>query len=367
VRAEEALAAGLADAVRRGYPETTPGAWLAWLKGVDGARLAGLLLVVLWMLPVAAGGRTHAQRRLVAAWLASCGALGMAVSLSVMYRLQMRFGMLYLLGGVGSCLYLAGLFCGNRVGQGLLNRASRIMGEGPYGHTANEVSQASCVRAVRRFPVLLRTADPRLVRCALLVFTLAEAGVACGVLAVAERAANATCVVLLCFVAGCAAGLAVPAALAACEECRAESAAVFVLADAWGAAAAGLFFVALVPLADLRETVVCFAALACGLALCAAAGGRHARLTAGLALAATLALLGGRLRDAWPEGGAVLRNEETEDAPEMQGVTNQTGRAEEIKATQLRGIPRKVDVDRIRGQMGEGQLSTHAAAFWEGL
>ncbi|MEI7900509.1 MAG: hypothetical protein WCK89_09655, partial [bacterium] len=69
-RTEEVLATGLADAVRREYPETTPGEWLAWLKSQNSVGWGGLLLVVLWMTPVALGGGAHAPRRLLAAWLA---------------------------------------------------------------------------------------------------------------------------------------------------------------------------------------------------------------------------------------------------------------------------------------------------------
>ena len=377
VRAEEVLANGIADAVRRGYPETTPGDWLTWLREQDGARLAGLLLVVLWMLPVALGGQAHAQRRLLAAWLAACGALGLAVSLSVMYQVQMRFGTLYLLAGVGSCLYLTGLFCGNRLGQGLLNMAAHATGERPDGHTTNEPFKERCVgrAAVRRFPVPAKSVGPWMVRGALVGGTLVQVGVGLCVLFGAEWMATATGVVLLCFAAGCAAGVTVPTALAACEGSRADGAAVFVLADALGAAVAGIFFVGLVPLAGLWETVVCFAALASGMALCAALGGRHARLTAGLALAATLAVLGGRLRDAWPERLPAAEEEPTAEtqATEIQTtnqvpamhMTNQPPKAAEQAVKSLRGIPRKVDVERIRGQMDKGQLSTNTAAFWE--
>ena len=40
--------------------------------------------------------------RMVAAWLAACGALGLTASLAVLSRLEMRFGSLYLLAGAGS-------------------------------------------------------------------------------------------------------------------------------------------------------------------------------------------------------------------------------------------------------------------------
>ena len=425
VRAEVVLATGIADAVRRGYPETAPGAWLIWLRAQDGVRLGGLLLVALWMVPVALGGGAHARRRLLAAWLAACGALGLVVSLAVLYRLQMRFGTLYLLAGVGSGLYLTGLFCGNRLGEGLLKMVFSVRGECPDGHTTsghaqgecpdghttnghareecpdghttnghaqgecpdghttsghargecpdghttNGASKDACVGCdgVRRFSAAAGMAGPRRVRWLLVAFTLVQAGCAFGVLAGAEWAVTTTGVVLLCFLAGSAAGLTVPTALAACEGSRAEGAAVFVLADALGAAVAGLFFVVLVPLAGLWETVMCFAALACGMALCAALGGSHARLTAGLALAATLAVLGGKARDAWPERLSTGHDEAAEEVlPSEAQATNQTVTAGEKTAVQLRGIPRKVDADRIRELMRDRRLSTHAAEFLDG-
>jgi hypothetical protein len=331
-RAEEILAYGLADALRRGYPETTPGEWLAWLKGQDRVRLAGLLMVALWMMPVALGGRAHASRRLWAAWLAACGALGLVLSLTVLYRLQMRFGTLYLLAGVGSCLYLTGLFCGNRLAAGVLQFAQE---------------------------------RPRLLRGASLVFTLFQAVAALAVLAGCEHATTASGVVIFCWLAGCAAGVAVPVALSACEGSRADGAAVFVLADALGAAVAGLMFVLLVPLAGLWETVACFGTLACGIALCVTLGWGHARLTAGLALVAAMAALGGHLRDAWPERLPAAADEgpervsETPATPPVYSATN--------KALPLQGIPRKVEAKRLGEQMRAGRLSTNSAAFWEGL
>jgi len=191
------------------------------------------------------------------------------------------------------------------------------------------------------------------------LFTLVQAGVALGVLACAERAATATGMVILCFAAGCAAGAAVPTALEVCGGNRADHAAVFVLADALGAAAAGLFFAAGVPLAGLREMVACFSALACGLALCVVVGHGQARLTAVFAVLVALAVLGGRLRDAWP-----VRPEPGFQNGRPQ-VETPLSRAVEKKAAQRPGIPRRVDLPRILGQMRGGQLATNEAAFWE--
>ena len=325
---EEVLAAGLADAIRREYPGSTPGQWLARFKAVDGTRLLGLLLVAVWMMPVALGLKATASRRLFAAWLAACGALGLAVSLAVLYRLQMRFGSLYLLAGAGSCLYLGGLFCGNRLGE---------------------------------WAVLFWRGRLAFLRSAVLAATAVQAVVALGILNVIDGVASAAGVVSFCFAAGCAAGVAVPLALSATEEGAVPNAAVFVLADALGAAVAGLFFVVLVPLAGIWGTLVCFAALLCGLGVCVVVSGQYARLTAGLALVAVFATLGGVLRDRWPdirpsaEGSVVSAERGAQEVPLQR----------EQKVNPVRGIPRKIDESHIRGQMREGRLSTNAAAFWE--
>jgi len=326
--AEEVLAAGLADAIREEYPASTPGQWLAMSKGCDGPRLFGLLLVSLWMAPVALGMRGTTSRRLFAAWLAACGALGLTVSLAVLYRLEMRFGEIYLLAGAGSCLYLGGLFCGNKLGEWALG---------------------------------LRVWQPAFLRCAVLATTAAEAGVAIGVLHGIEWAASAAGVVGFCFAIGCSAGVTVPVALASTEANASPNAAVFVLADALGAALAGLFFVVLVPLAGIWQTVVYFGALACGLGVCVAVSGQYARLTSGLALVVALAVLGGELRDLLPEKALPAQEESSAEASPAQ----ETVRQPDHPVLRVRGVPRKVNEPLIREQMREGRLSTNVASFWE--
>ncbi len=325
---EEVLALGWADALRRVNPGLTPGVWLALLKAVDIPRLAGLFLVALWMLPVVAGTARHARLRMLAAWVGAGGALGLTASLAVLYRLQLGYGSLYLLAGAGSCLYLAGLFCGNRLAAGW----AEALGS-----------------------------RQRLLHGGLLALTLAEAAVALGVVALAQRGLAEAELVLLCFAAGCAAGMAVPVAFACWGEAPATAAPVFVFADALGAAVAGLAFVLLVPFAGLIGAVACFAALACGMAVCAAACGRHARLTAGLALFVVLLAGSGRLRElhaatgAPPEARAAAAEEETGD--ERAAVTP--------RATGLPGVPRRLEMSRIRELMQKGQLATNTAVFWE--
>jgi hypothetical protein len=323
---EEVLASGLCDAVRQAAPETAPAAWLARVREAGGARLIGLALVVLWMAPVALGTGRHSRRRLTAAWVAACGALGLAASLAVLYRLQVAFGALYLLAGAGSCLYLAGLFCGNRLAEAA---AGRLRG---------------------REGLLLGAA---------LACTLALAAVALGASLAAEQAAAAAGVVSLCFAVGCAAGAAVPVALSLSGEDAGEAAAVYVCADAAGAALAGAAFVVLVPLAGLWQAVGCFAVLACGVALCVAGGGGYARLTSGLALVVALAVLGGRFSALREAGGGAESG--TPSAPEAADRTPAGARGERAD---LPGIPRRLDVPRILEQMQRGQLATNAAAYW---
>ncbi|MDD2460564.1 MAG: hypothetical protein WC328_04620 [Kiritimatiellia bacterium] len=363
-RAERMLALGLADAVRSEYPTSAPGAALAWLTDPQknrGSRLLGLLLVMLWAAPVALGGARHAPRRLWAAWLAGCGALGLVVSLAVLYQLHARFGALYVLAGAGGALYLGGLFCGNRLGE----------------------------RLTARWP-----ADSVAWRAAALLLPLAQATVAWAALSGSASLDAAWSVVALCLPAGAAAGSAVPVALGARLDRQAEDVAVFVLADATGAALAGLAFTLLVPLAGLDGAVLCFAALAAGLGLCAAACGGTPRLATGLALtAAGVMLIGGvfaptpnrlvirRADGDMPAAHGAGMNEDTIRPRSAQRPTLnvQTGvkpqkldeRKERSTATRMndtpgpRGIPRKLDERRIRAQLRDGTLSTNEAAFWQ--
>ena len=168
--------------MRTEYPASTPAATLAWLTGHGGnrgGRLLGLLLVMLWAAPVALGNDRHASRRLWTAWLASCGAFGLVMSLAINYQLHARFGALYALVGAGSALYLGGLFCGNRMSE----------------------------RLTARWPV-----ESIAWRVAALLLPLAQAGVAWAILSGCTHLSAAWSVVALCLPAGVAAGAAVPVA-----------------------------------------------------------------------------------------------------------------------------------------------------------
>lgn len=329
---EETLRAGLADALRRAYP-SLPGAWLAWARADAGARAAGLLLVVLWMAPVALGRRASARRRLLAAWLAACGALGLSASLAALYQLQMRFGALYILAGAGSCLYLAGLFCGNLCAHRLV----------------------SLRRVGAALPVALAV-----------LFVAGQAGVALGILHLAGRMAAAAGLVGLCFAAGCSAGVAVPTAFALRDGARDSDVAVFVLADALGGAAGGLFFaLALVPLAGIASAVLCFAALAFGITLGVAAGRGQERLLAGLAagvsaLALLLMLRSGAAPEGVPPGREAAA--ETAHAPAVPQASA-TNAAEAAEGP--RGVQRRIAEPRLRELMRQGRLSTREAEYWD--
>jgi hypothetical protein len=187
------------------------------------------------------------------------------------------------------------------------------------------------------------------------VSAAALAAAALGAVYAAACAATALGLICLCFGVGCAAGAAVPVGLEAAGEEADEVAPVFLCADAAGAATAGLAFAALVPLAGLSQAVGCFAALACGVALCVLGGSGHARLTAGLALLAALTALGGRV-NALREWGA-RRQGEAEYA--------QPAERRAASTNDLPGIPRRLDLPRIGEQLRSGQLATNAAAYWE--
>ncbi len=319
---QDVLAAGLANAVREDWPGAAPGRWLASLRQGGGGRLLGLMLLALWLLPVCCGGGAGASRRLVAACLAACGSLGLAVSLALLYRLQMRFGSLYLLAGTGGCLYFTGLFLGNRVGRSAL---------GWLG------------------------GSPVLARVAVMALTFVQAGTAFGLTEASERVVSAAGLVALCLPAGFVAGGIVPLALAACKGGPAEGAAVFVLADALGAAVAGLFFAALVPLSGLPGAVAVIAAMSVGFGVCVAVCGERARLAAGLALAVTLAFLGWRARSVMTEvrGMALLRASGPVETRREAGG--------ELPRRAPGGVPRRVDESRFMGLMRDGLLSTNEA------
>ena len=204
-------------------------------------------------------------------------------------------------------------------------------------------------------------ARPLLLRCGALLVGVALAGVGLAVLEGAGRVATVYGVVGFCFAVGCAAGTAVPFALAASEgEDASKAAAAFVFADALGAAVAGLSVAALVPLAGVWGAVVCFALLACGVGGCVAVCGPHARLTAGLALIVSLALAGGTLRGFGPELVRVGRAVD-EVLPAASGASDERP----LDLRRPAGVPRRIDEERVREMMRRGALSTNSAAFWK--
>jgi len=326
-RREDVLALGFADAIRKGCPTVPAGEGIARFKTEDGFRAVGFLLVALCVLPAACSRRERALRRLAGGWVAASGGLGLAASLAVLYGVQARFGALYLFAGAGSCLYLAGAFCGNRAGAWLAGilRAGPDRSAGlPFG------------------------------------FAAAQAAVSCAAAVWSEAAPTIFGSLLLCFAAGNAAGATIPAALALTARDETDPAAAFVLFDALGAALGGLAFACLVPLGGVLDTVVLASALTVGMGACLASGRRHARFTAALALAVALAVAGGRLR-----GMAVLARDVAPAPSENRTDAGNALGAGAAGSTNWVGIPRRLDMEQIRERMAKGLLATNEAAFWE--
>lgn len=318
---EELLAAGVGESLRRDYPTTTPGRWIAKLRTLPLLRLGALLCAALWLAPIALSSVATADKHRRAAWLAACGALGLVTSLAILYQLQIRFGALYLLAGTGSALYLGGLFVGNLLGERL----------------------KAC------------TAHRYLLRCLLPPSVpLTQCAVALLFFSSVAHLPNAAAVVLFCLPTGCAAGLAMPLALGAQREEEAREAATLVLADGLGAAWAGVVLLLLLPLVGLTHVVLIFGALAVAIGLFSAlAHPPLLRFSAALALAITLVIFGRALTAAAPTGWSPPRT--TVHVPTLRGATE----------NRLRGVPRRLDRPTIEHQLRAGTLSTNEAAFWE--
>lgn len=339
VAVETVLAYGLADAVRRDHPATQLGQQFLTLQSRTGFRLISLVVTGLWLLPVVLGRGVTVSQRLVAAWLAACGALGLVSSLVVLYRLQVQFGSLYLWAGAASCLYLAGLFCGNRVTEGLIQWVRQRIW----------------------------------VVCGFLLGSVVlQALLALGVLSYSSKMLTAFGMVLLCFPIGAVAGAAVPLSLALQKERSAQTAARFVLADALGAALAGVTFVVLVPLAGLWQTLVFFVVLTFGLACLVLGGRQEARLATGMALLLTLLALSAEVKDLVVANHDSFARSKVPEAvlsenaltPLMPLSTTNALPAPTFDPATPQGIPRKVEMSIILEQMREGRLATNEAAFW---
>jgi len=323
---------GIADAVRRAYPSATFATWTRILdalpRGGGRVRAVGMLLVLLCMVPVVAGPRQTSRRRLIAAWLAACGALALVAHLSVLYRLQLWGGSVYLLAGAAGSFGLAGVFVGNRLVEYILAK----------------IGKGQLVVGALLFLVFQ------------LIFTLFVCLAAENMGVLLLLVWGSLVMMTLCFIAGLVLGGALPIALALSDEAPMENLPVFIFADAVGAAVAGLMFIALVPLIGLGQAAVCFAVLAFGLGICVLAAGQHARTAAAVAILCAMILLGRQIRDiraAMPEP-----QETTLRAKPLPDDTPRPGSV-------LIGIPRRLDMPRIHEQMQKGSLSTNEALFWE--
>lgn len=161
-------------------------------------------------------------------------------------------------------------------------------------------------------------------------------------------------------------------ALALQKECSAQTAARFVLADALGAALAGVTFVVLVPLAGLWQTLVFFVVLTFGLACLVLGGRQEARLATGMALLLTLLALSAEVKDLVVANHDSFARSKVPEAvlsenaltPLMPLSTTNALPAPTFDPATPQGIPRKVEMSIILEQMREGRLATNEAAFW---
>lgn len=283
-----------------------------WRGGVG---VPGLLLA-LASLPLLLVRREGARSRATALWLACGGALALAGSMTIMERLQVRFGTLYLLAGMGSGCYLCGMACGNLL-----------------------VSRVAVAWRRRRAWAALPFWTPFLavaVHVALL-----------GALAlVLERLAGPLQGVAVLAVAGLPAGAYLPVATHRDEtrDPAARLAARVMEADSRGGAVGGLLWVLLLqPFLGTAGALLSLAAVA----MCAALPGvlpanAVRRGACGLAVTGVLAVLlawGGEYAGRSPGTAAA-------------GATGETRRPSSAAGS-------------LRRQIDAGRLADHEADFWE--
>ncbi len=324
----------LAVQLRREWPGA--GGLERWmLQRLERGTAAGvpvmLLLAGLWMLPVAVGRRATGARRAAQAWLAATGFMGLATLLGLMQTLELRFGNLYLLAGLASACYLAGLFVGNRLGAVLRPGAWPLA------------------------PVVVTTLQ-------LAVTWLVWQGSA-------RPSVSSGLLIAACGVCALPAGAAVPVAGVRLGEQAGAQGAGLLLADAWGSAIGGLLFaVVLLPCLGGGSALLLVALLVAGVTICACVPSELARFAA--AVAAVTCLVAGCL--AWrAEPTPSIETPTTAARSGWQGEraapTPATNSAYETvpDADAPAGQTRRVDMERVRRLWSTHELSTHAAEHWQ--
>lgn len=347
---------GLALAWHAEWPTVAMARWVSWMESHAGMAILLLVLGAAWLVPAARSTRGQAPARLAVAWLAAGGFLGLSGLLALMQLLEVQFGDLYLLAGLASSLYLAGMFAGNRWAES---------GWWP-GHAVDKH-----VRAAERAGHL-----------GLALTTAAHGMTLLLLLPLAKSMESPGLIVLACLVAGVPAGWYVPVAIARLRWTGAPDGvhgAAVLGGDAFGSAIGGMT-TSLILLPWMGPWMACLAValFAVGVGCCATANERMARLVARIALLACL-VAGGVLAMLPP---AVT---EPADSPALplfspavaEPKTNATPRAFAMQAdTATRnpgadkesspaGRPQEVDMTRLRAQQATGALSTRKADFWE--
>lgn len=328
---------GLACALHAEWPAWPLACQLEWLARHAGAGLLLLLLGALWLTPAACGKQEAGAWRLALAWLAAESFMGLAGLLTFMRSLEIRFGDLYLLAALASCLYLGGVFAGNRLAE----RTRRHWVGGRW------------LPAVTVFHGFLLWSLTLLV----------------------SRAASPLMVAGACLLAGVPVGAAVSAAAAEWGKLGLPARMVGALlarGDAWGSAVGG-FVCSLFLLPWLGGSQTCLAAFgfAAGVTCVTSVNALHARTTARsgllacLLLMACLTLPGASLKSGSP---APDDSAFPQPGPPMQSrgdVTSATHAIEKTPDGPPMGHTHPVNLLQLRQSQSRGGLSTNAAAYWE--
>ncbi len=316
----------------------------AWMNRA-GAMLLLLVLLAVGLAPAVCGARVAAPRRVILAWLAAGSFLGLTGLLALMRALEMRVGGLYLLAGLASSLYLAGLYAGNRL--------------------------PACVQQHWRGNGWLSAT------------TSAQVAVTACLVWLAGAQASPRLLLGACLVAGVAAGACVPVALAAWTTSGVlgrHAGAWLTMGDAWGSALGGVVAsLVFLPWLGGIATVLAVSGMAMVLACLAVAGRAFARLLARGVLALALGAgaivctnhLGSPVRATAPASvsvapspaaawtGPVLPiNRAAQAAPA-------TANAVSDDETPPSGHARAVDLPRLKQLQARGGLATNEASWWE--
>jgi hypothetical protein len=308
---------------------------VAWLERHAGMAIPLLLLGAAWLLWAACGARTQAAARLDMAWLAAGGFLGLTGLLALLQVQEKTCGDLYLLAGLDSSLFLAGLVAGNRW-------ASRTGALVP-----GQLAVVSLIHG-------------------LLLAVLVPA---------AEALGTPTAVAAACLVAGVPAGWYVPVAARQLQSAGVSEqglGARVILADAFGSAAGGMLAsLLLLPWLGAWRTCLAVAPLAVGIGCCAAVAPPGARLAArfglvGCLVAAGILCLMPAASPAAPGKSATATSLPVIAPPAAAtNVRVETPAPAADESLPPTGKPRPVDMPRLRARQEKGELSKHPAECWE--